>query len=575
MSLFGSLQLAGNALQATQIGLQVVGNNIANANTPGYVRERTIYTPAPVQDIGNLTIGLGVEVAGIIQSVDKFVEARLRSASSDRAGAEVQEKTYRDLQAILAELTNTDISSALTDFVNSLGDVKDDSDIGVRNLVVNSGITLAERVGSLNRSVLDLHKDFNTRVDGIAQEINALTEQISKLNLKIVTSEGGGTSASEAGGLRSQRNIAIKQLAELTDIRVNERSTGSVNISVGGDLLVFEGTRRDVKSSITITDGLPSARIQFADNDNPFKTTGGELNGIYESRDSVVGGFLDELDNFAGTLAFEFNKIYSQGQGIEGFTQITSTGRVTDPDVVLSEAGLNFDVESGSFNILVRNQTEGLNTTQTHRIDIDLNGTDGDSTLTSIAAAIDAIDGVSASISLENQLVLTSESADLEFSFGIDGRASEDESGFLAALGINTFFTGSGAGSLAVNDNLKQAGAKLAVSLDTSVAIGADNENALRLIGLYDESIDSLDGKSISGAYSQIINNTTQGATVTGAVADGLRVFEGTLDASAQAVSGVNLDEEAIDMIQLQRVYQASARYISTLSDLLDVLVNL
>ena len=58
-------------------------------------------------------------------------------------------------------------------------------------------------------------------------------------------------------------------------------------------------------------------------------------------------------------------------------------------------------------------------------------------------------------------------------------------------------------------------------------------------------------------------------------MADGLRVFEGTLDASAQAISGVNLDEEAIDMIMLQRTYQASARYISTLSELMDLLVNL
>ena len=89
------------------------------------------------------------------------------------------------------------------------------------------------------------------------------------------------------------------------------------------------------------------------------------------------------------------------------------------------------------------------------------------------------------------------------------------------------------------------------------------------------EAIDGLDVVSISGAYDQLINDTTQGATVTAAVADGLRVFEGTLDASAQAVSGVNLDEEAIDMIQLQRTYQASARYIQTLSELLDVLVNL
>src|SRR6185503_17293884 len=97
----GSIQMAGNTLQAMQIGLHVVGNNIANANTPGFIRERTIFTPAPVQKLGNLTLGLGVKVAGIVQSLDQFAEDRLRGAGGDRAGAEVQESTYKDLESIL------------------------------------------------------------------------------------------------------------------------------------------------------------------------------------------------------------------------------------------------------------------------------------------------------------------------------------------------------------------------------------------------------------------------------------------------------------------------------------------
>ena len=71
------------------------------------------------------------------------------------------------------------------------------------------------------------------------------------------------------------------------------------------------------------------------------------------------------------------------------------------------------------------------------------------------------------------------------------------------------------------------------------------------------------------------MNETAQGSTVAASIADGFHVFEQTLQASAQAVSGVNLDEEAIDMMMLQRTYQASARYISTLSELMDVLINL
>jgi flagellar hook-associated protein 1 FlgK len=115
-------------------------------------------------------------------------------------------------------------------------------------------------------------------------------------------------------------------------------------------------------------------------------------------------------------------------------------------------------------------------------------------------------------------------------------------------------------------------GSKFAAATD---GLGVGVENAQRLVELHDTALDSLNGGSISSLYDQLINETTQGATVAASVADGLDVFEQTLLASAQAVSGVNLDEEAIDMILLQRTYQASARYISTLSELLDLLVNL
>src|SRR5262249_49563511 len=123
MSLFGSIQMAGNTLQAMQIGLHVVGNNIANADTPGYVREQTLFTPAPVQKIGNLTLGLGVEVAGITQSLDKFTEDRLRDVGGDRASAESQEKTYLDLESILGELSDTDVSTSMSNFFNSVNEI--------------------------------------------------------------------------------------------------------------------------------------------------------------------------------------------------------------------------------------------------------------------------------------------------------------------------------------------------------------------------------------------------------------------------------------------------------------------
>lgn len=574
MSLFSSLQMAGNTLSAMQIGLHVVGNNIANANTPGFIREKAIYVPAPVQKIGNLTLGLGVEVDGIVQVIDKFVENRLRDAGSDLASAEAIEDAYNKLEAEFNALGDANVGSFLTTFFNSIDALNGNpQNTGLRDLAIKSGVNLTQTINTLDRNVERLHTELSTRVQGIAPEINTLTEQIAKYNLQIVAMEAGGTSGSDAGGLRTQRAEALKKLAGLVDISATETATGSINVSVGGQILVFEGTRRAVESALVEVEGTNATKIQFADNKSVLDVSGGELHGIYEARDTVYAGFLKSFDEFAASLAFEFNKIYSQGQGTEGFTQVKGTSRVDDPTAALNAAGLDFTPTSGKFNVIVRNKEDG--TSKRHEITIDLDGLDGnDTTLNSLAAQLDAIEGIGASVDIDNRLVLNSETAGIDFSFEVE--STSDESGVLAALGINTFFTGSDASGLGVNAELLASGGKGAAKFAASLqGIGPNSENALRLVALYDQSLTSLDGSSLRGLYDSIINTTTQGSSIAQAVADGQRVFTGTLQGQSQSVSGVNLDEEALDMIALQRTYQASARFISTISELLDILVNI
>src|SRR5688572_18768341 len=116
MSLFSTLQMAGNALQAQQIGLQVVGQNIANVNTPGYSRAQVNLVPSGTQRLGKLLIGLGVDVDSIVQITDAHLNGRTRSAQADRASGEVQENVFAQLEGILGELQDTDISTSMNNF---------------------------------------------------------------------------------------------------------------------------------------------------------------------------------------------------------------------------------------------------------------------------------------------------------------------------------------------------------------------------------------------------------------------------------------------------------------------------
>jgi flagellar hook-associated protein 1 FlgK len=206
------------------------------------------------------------------------------------------------------------------------------------------------------------------------------------------------------------------------------------------------------------------------------------------------------------------------------------------------------------------------NLTQTETIRIDLNGLDDDTTLADLATALDAVDGLSATVTTTGRLALASDSPESQFAF------AGDTSGVLAALGMNTFFSGSTASGISVSQVLVDDPAKFAAS---RAGIGVDSENAVDLVAFLDQPLESDNGASLSVLYNHLTADVTQGSTVARSVAEGFRAFEETLVGQRLATSGVSLDEEAVRLMTLQRTYQASARYIATLAELLDILVNL
>ena len=154
----------------------------------------------------------------------------------------------------------------------------------------------------------------------MADEINDLAEEIRRLNVQIASIEGGDSSGSQAAALRVQRQNAVDRLSELVGIRVDEQPSGGLSVSVGGEFLVFEGQRREVTVSVDASETAAAwASSNSSTRIRQLNTTSGELQGLYTARDEIVGGFLTRLDELAGTLAFEFNKVYSQGQGLVGF----------------------------------------------------------------------------------------------------------------------------------------------------------------------------------------------------------------------------------------------------------------
>jgi flagellar hook-associated protein 1 len=565
MSLSGSIQLAATALRANDIALQVVGQNIANANTPGYLRETANFIPGPTQSDGALVQGTGVEIVSVTQQVDKFLESRLRNATADQAGADTLKSTYTDLENIVGGLNSgANLSSAMNQFFSSISNVLNQpQDSTSRQQVVLQGQALAQSINNMATQTVQLRSSIDDQISSMAADINRLTTQIAKLNTQIEQVTAGGQLPSDASGLSDQRNQALSNLAQLIGIQVNQQNDGTMSVYIGGNYLVDEGSSQRVIVAHSADRGIPISTLEIAGSNALLAPSSGQLNGLISSRDDVLGGFLDDLNSFAGTFTNEFNKVYSGGQGMSAYTQTTSLNAASSADAPINKVGLPFAPVNGSFQVIVQNKQTGISTTT--NIPVSLLGSGQTTTLNSLAASIHKLTGLSTQVN-NGKLTISAADDNTQFAFGTD------TSGTLAALGINTFFTGSQAGSIGVNSTLQHDSTKFAAS---SKGIGTDTTNAQTLAGFLTLPLSTQSGATVQSLYNSITTTITQASASATASANAADTLQSTLASKQTAVSGVNIDEEVINMMNYQQAYQASAKYVSTLDSLLQMLVKL
>jgi flagellar hook-associated protein 1 FlgK len=459
------------------------------------------------------------------------------------------------------------LSSQLNDFTPSINDVLNQpGNDSLRRLVIERGKTLTSNIRTIGSQLSGISTNLNQEIRGSVDEINRLTASIAQLNRRIVETEGGSTGGSDAVGLRDERLQRLQELASVVDIRASEQASGSVTVFVGGEYLVADGIQRPVKFALrTDSDGSGTTpEVRLTDTDSPLNVSGGRLAGLYSARDTAIGSASRDLDQFARDLIEQFNRIHSQGQGSEGFSSLTSANATDDRSGPLDLAGLPLKLDNGQFEIQVHDSATG--TVNTHVIRVKLTGGTDDTSLDDIRDQIHNISGLSASITPTGRLQIEADTHTLRFTF------QNDTSNFLAASGMNTFFTGDSAANIQVNSIVATDPRMFAASLSGP---GSGTDNALKLAQAFDSPLANLSGRSIKESYENIVVRMAQDINVNSGIADGLRNFYKTLEGQHLSVSGVNLDEEAVKMIFYQRAFQASSRLIQTSSELLDVLVNL
>lgn len=575
MGLTSSLIIGQSALAASQLALQVTGNNIANVGSPNFHRQSVNLSPVRGgRESTTVTVGRGVSVDDVRRAIDPALQTRLRNAISEESSAGIDRQVLGQIESIMNELSGSDLSSELAKFFNAFSELANNPASTVnRATVVEQGAALADFVRATRSDVLATRTQIDDQLATDVRRADGLLKEIGQLNLAVATSElAGGTD----GGLRDQRDALITELAGLMDITVIEQRTGSVDILVGSTPAVLGSEARDLEFELRTVNGVLEARVLVKETREPLRIEGGSIGGRLAQREASVTRVIEDLDAVASTVIFEVNKLHTSGRPTAPIKDVTAWQAVPIADQALSFndpanttfADLPFAPVNGGFDVVITDASGNKTVT---RIDVDLDGITAlgaagfadDTSLADLAAALDAVPNLNATITLNGELRLTTDA-------GFDVSFKEDSSGILAVLGISTYFQGVDATDIAVRSDLVNDPLRLTVGL----AAGT-NETALAIAGLRDRGVPSLGGDSISTSWLKTVERQAVQTTAAETRLEASGTVRASLEAQYAGVSGVSLDEESINLINYQQSYQGAARFISVVSELTQVLLNL
>jgi flagellar hook-associated protein 1 FlgK len=562
MSLISAMNIGKSALVTQQAAIAVTSNNIANASDPNYSREVANTTPGIGQNVGNgITFGTGIDLQSVSRQIDQALNERLNAANSDASSASQSQQWLTQIQSAFNALSGNDVDTQLSTFFSdwsSLASTPTDS--GAQTAVISDGQTLANSIQNLNASLQAIGSDINSQISTQASSADQLTTQIASLNKQILAS--GGNSANT---LLDQRDAAVSSLSQLMNISTSAQANGTLNVYSGSQLLVQGVASNGVSTKSQTVNGVTSTQLTIKSSGAAMNVTSGSLGGLMQAQTQGLDPAMQQLNTVASNLITAVNQIHSQGQGTDGFTNVASTNAVANAnDSLGTDSGLLTHPVNGSFTVTV-NGTSGA-ILQPISVKVGVPGTP-DTTLNSLATQLNTIAGVSASVVNGKLQISAASGSTISF--------SDDSSGALSSLGINTFFTGTGASDIGINSVVSSNPSFLSVAGDDPSNNYATNGAALSIAALGNKGVTSLGGATISDSYESLINNVATQTANAKTNAEAAGQVQTTLLTQQQSVSGVSQDEEAINLIQEQTAYQGAAQVINAINTMMQTLLSM
>jgi len=331
LGLFGLLNLGARSLQTQQQGVEIAGNNLANASNAAYSRQRLeIQSSIPLPTrIG--PEGTGADAVAIQQLRDSLLDQQIQGESSLTSFLQSRQTALQYAQAGLGEQlqgsTSTsdgtnDVGSTgglandLSGFFNSLQDLSTSaSSLTSRQAVISQAQQLTNQFNQLDQRLTSINGQLNQSVQTDVASANQLLSDIAGLNNQIAGSEAGTGAANDLRDLREQK---IEALSQLVNVQSSTESNGEVNLSVGGQLLVSGSSVQDTLQ--TYDSGGGQLLVRSAGAGAPLTLTGGSIAGTIDARDGALKSLHDGINNLAGQIISQVNTVYRAGYDLHGQT---------------------------------------------------------------------------------------------------------------------------------------------------------------------------------------------------------------------------------------------------------------
>jgi flagellar hook-associated protein 1 FlgK len=564
------LNIGTSALLTTQASLSTTSHNISNVNTDGYNRQRVTQGTQTPNFEGGYYIGSGVTVNSVERIFDSFLSDQVRIFTSQEKSFDTFSTFARQVDDLLGA-PELSLSSGLQGFFDAVQDVADDpTSIPARQVMLTEADTLAKRFNTLDTQLNAFNEQVNLGLDNAVKDVNIISQGIADLNQAITEASGG--SGIPPNDLLDQRDQLINQLSGYISVSTNVQSNGAVNVFIGnGQALVVGQSAIALK---IITNPLDSTRSEVGYGPSNINVsaqlTGGSIGGLLNVRQEVIDPARSEIDALAAGMIDTINAQHTVGLTLDGNTG----GNFFEPtDALVQDAGSIRLAITNPRDIAVAfpvSTTTNINNSGTAQLNV-----------TKVSSLVDPANAQALASDVQfsfasNQYTVTyqGETAIIPFTPGVDSGKSYDLSllsftGGITAPDIKITLSGVPAN----NDSFT-----LSNSNNGGFTAVGDNRNVLALGQLQiAKTLNQVNGvatRSFGDAYGILVANV---ATRTHQADVGQQTQKGLLDQTNlryESVSGVNLDEEAANLIKFQQAYQAASQIITVSNTVFNSLMS-